>query len=171
LSKKKSHIIAYDVEITACFTGHRSYDGSHNRELERAIRGLYAQGYRNFLCGMAVGFDIEAAEVAISLKEELKGLRIVAVVPFEGMQQRFTHALRARFDKVIAESDEVVTLAPRYSVEVYAVRNNFLVDNSSVTIAYFDGSKGGTAYTVRRTTKQLHRLINIYISPQRELNF
>ena len=166
---KKLDAIAYDREITACFTGHRTYDGSRNSELEGAIRELYALGYRNFLCGMAVGFDIEAAEVALALREELAGLKIVAVVPFEGMQRGFSSSWRHRFERIIAEADETITIAPHYSTDVYVARNNFLVDNSSACIAYFDGSKGGTAYTVRRAVKGLLRLTNLYHNPQGEL--
>ena len=161
--------VAYDIDITACFSGHRTYDGSRNEELARVVRELYALGYRNFLCGMAVGFDIEAAEVVLALRQELAGVRVVAVVPFEGMQKGFSEEWKSRFEHIIAEADEVVTLATKYSVEVYTVRNNFLVDNSSACIAYFDGSKGGTAYTVNRAVKSLLRLTNLYHNPQREL--
>ena len=118
---------------------------------------------------MALGFDIEAAEVALALRGELAGLQIVAVVPFEGMQRGFSEEWQSRFDCIIAEANEVITLAPKYSVEVYAVHNNFLVDNSSACIAYFDGSKGGTAYTVRRAVKSLLHLTNLYHNPQRKL--
>ena len=162
-------IIAYDREITACFTGHRTYDGSRNSELESAIRELYAEGYRIFLCGMALGFDIEAAEVALALRGELAGLRVAAIIPFEGMQRGFSEEWQNRFERIVSEADEAIILAPHYSSEVYAVRNNFLVDNSSACIAYFDGSKGGTAYTVRRAVKGLLRLVNIYNNPQRKL--
>ena len=166
---KNRGIIAYDKDITVCFTGHRTYDGSRNEELARAVRRLYAEGYRNFLCGMAVGFDIAAAEVALDLREELCGLKVVAVTPFEGMQNRFSESDRNRFEQIVKCADESITLAPRYSTEVYAVRNNFLVDNSSACIAYFDGSKGGTAYTVRRALKSLLQIINLYPNPQGEL--
>ena len=159
----------YDKDITACFTGHRTYDGSRNEELARAVRELYALGYRNFLCGMAVGFDIVAAEVTLSLREELAGVRVVAIVPFEGVQKGFSEPWRSRFERVVVEADESITLAPKYSTEVYAVRNNFLVDHSSAIIAYFDGSKGGTAYTVRRAVKGLLRLTNLFHNPQGKL--
>jgi uncharacterized phage-like protein YoqJ len=162
-------IIAYDKDITACFTGHRTYDGSRNDELQSAIKALYARGYRTFLCGMAVGFALAAAEVALSLRHELQELRVVAVVPFEGMQQRFSKSQHALFERVTQEADEVVTLATRYSPSVYATRNNFLVDNSSAVIAYFTGEKGGTAYTVRRAVKGLLHITNIYNNPQRVL--
>ena len=166
---KLATVIAYDTEITACFTGHRTYDGSRNHELEVAIRGLYADGYRNFLCGMARGFDIEAAEVTLALRNELKGIKVVAIVPFEGMQNGFSEPWRSRFNRILREADDVVTLAPKYSTEVYAVRNNFLVDNSTALVAYFDGSKGGTAYTINRAVKGLLRIKNIYHNPQGEL--
>lgn len=169
LCNKKVKIIIYNREITACFTGHRTYDGSRNEELKAAIRELYARGYRIFLCGMAVGFDLAAAECALSLRDELQELRIVAVVPFEGMERRFSESQRALFEQISQESEEVVTLATHYSSSVYAMRNNYLVDNSSAVIAYFDGSKGGTAYTVRRAVKSLSLIVNIYNNPQQRL--
>ncbi|MBR1962955.1 MAG: DUF1273 family protein [Alistipes sp.] len=163
--------MAYDADITACFTGHRTYDGNRNEELKAAIRELYARGYRTFLCGMAVGFDLAAAEVALSLRDELKGLQVVAVVPFEGMQLRFSESQRALFERVAHGADEVITLATRYSASVYALRNNYLVDNCTAVIAYFTGQKGGTAYTVRRAVKKLAYIINIYNNPQQKLTF
>lgn len=166
---KKYSVIAYDRNITACFTGHRTYDGYCNEELRCAVRELYARGYRIFLSGMAVGFDHAAAEVVLQLREELPDISLVAVLPFEGVERNFSEKAKAHHNAILAAADEVIALASRYSAGVYAVRNNFLVDNSSATIAYFDGSKGGTAYTVRRTIKALHRYINLYISPQQEL--
>ena len=111
---------------------------------------------------MAVGFDLAAADIALSLREEFPDISVVAVIPFEGMHHRFPAEQRTLFERVAAEADEVITLATHYSVEVYTVRNNFLVDNSSACIAYFDGSKGGTAYTVRRAVKSLSLVVNIY---------
>lgn len=169
---EKSYItIVLNNEITACFTGHRTYKGTYNKELEDAIRRLYADGYRTFMSGMAVGFDLAAAEMVLALRNELKGISLIAVIPFEGMEQRFSEEDKARFATILAKADDRVILAPRYSSELYALRNNYLVDNSSAVIAYFDGSKGGTAYTVRRAVKSLHRYINLYQSAQQSLEF
>lgn len=118
---------------------------------------------------MAVGFDLAAAECALSLRKELAGLHVVAVVPFEGMQHRFPQSQRALFEQVTSEADEVITLATKYSVTAYTVRNNFLVDNASAVIAYFTGEKGGTAYTVRRAVKSLLEIYNLYPNPQQRL--
>lgn len=120
---------------------------------------------------MAVGFDIEAGLVALSLSNELPEIRIVAVIPFEGMQHRFSASQRIAFEQIIDKADEVITLATAYSAGVYAVRNNFLVDNSTAVITYFTGEKGGTAYTIKRAIKSLLQITNIYNNPQKELKF
>ena len=120
---------------------------------------------------MAIGFDLAAAEVALSLRKELPEIKVVAVIPFEGMQKHFSATQRSIFEKVTADANEVITLAMYYSTSVYALRNNYLVDNSSACIAYFDGSKGGTAYTVRRAVKGLSYILNIYNNPQQKLDF
>jgi uncharacterized phage-like protein YoqJ len=120
---------------------------------------------------MAIGFDLAAAEVAVSLRNELTDLKVIAIIPFEGMQNRFSASQRALFDKIANEADEVITLNTRYSASVYAQRNNYLVDNSSACIAYFTGEKGGTAYTIHRAVKNLAYIINIYNNPQQKLDF
>ena len=72
-----------DAATTAAFTGHRTYSGQANERLCDAVRSLYADGYRTFLSGMAVGFDMAAAECIIALRNELPDIRLVCVVPFE----------------------------------------------------------------------------------------
>lgn len=123
------------------------------------------------MCGMAVGFDLTAAELSIALRNELKGLKVIAIIPFEGMQRRFSASQKLTFERIKAEADEVIILATNYSPSVYATRNNYLVDNSSAVITYFTGEKGGTAYTVRRAVKSLSRITNIYNNPQQKLTF
>lgn len=123
------------------------------------------------MCGMAVGFDLTAAELSIALRNELKGLKVIAIIPFEGMQRRFSASQKSTFERIKAEADEVIILATNYSPSVYATRNNYLVDNSSAVITYFTGEKGGTAYTVRRAVKSLSQITNIYNNPQQKLTF
>ena len=54
-----------DPCTTVAFTGHRTYCGEASAALAAAIRGLHAHGFRTFLCGMAVGFDLAAAEAVL----------------------------------------------------------------------------------------------------------
>ena len=63
-----------DPCTTVAFTGHRTYCGEASAALAAAIRGLHAHGFRTFLCGMAVGFDLAAAEAVLELRDSLPGL-------------------------------------------------------------------------------------------------
>ena len=91
----------------------------------------------------------------------MPGLRLVAVIPFRGQESRFPAADRERFRRVLAEADSVEVLAPAYHRGCYAVRNDFLVDNARVLVAWYDGSPGGTRYTVRRALGRGLEVVNL----------
>lgn len=131
-----------DPCTTVAFTGHRTYCGEASAALAAAIRGLHAHGFRTFLCGMAVGFDLAAAEAVLELRDSLPGLRLVAVVPFGGQEARFSNADRVRYRAAMASADDAVVLSPVYYAGCYAVRNNYLVDHASLLVAWYDGSPG-----------------------------
>ena len=61
-------------EHTAAFTGHRRYDGECDDALRAVVRELYGWGFRVFWSGMALGFDLAAAEAVLALRGELPGI-------------------------------------------------------------------------------------------------
>ena len=67
----------YDKAVSVCFSGHRSVPFAKRRELKQCLKSeiakAYADGYRYFYCGMAMGFDLLAAEAALSRVEGLAG--------------------------------------------------------------------------------------------------
>ncbi len=151
-----------ELHTTAAFTGHRTYDGRADAALRERVRGLYEGGVRNFLSGMAMGFDLAAADAVLHLRGECPGMRLVAVMPFEGQQQRFPAAERSRFLRVLAAADERIVLAASYHRGVYSLRNDYLVDHAATLLAWYDGSPGGTRYTVRRALRMGRRFDNLY---------
>lgn len=255
-----------DPRTTVAFSGHRTYRGEADAALYAAVGELYARGYRTFLCGMAVGFDLAAAEAVLACRGHLPagardvgcacipsagpdpgraigsamdaempsapgtppvqpqssvadramppgqcqpsvpdmalppvhspsvvsgtampsaysssivadaampsapapapaplpGLALVAVVPFAGQEARFSAADRERFRRVLAAADSSVVLSPAYHPGCYAVRNNYLVDHASLLVAWYDGSPGGTHYTVRRALRRGVELVNLH---------
>ena len=156
-------------DITVSFTGHRTYRHECDDAVTAAVERLYGEGYRTFMTGMAVGFDLAAGECVLSLRYRLCGLRLVCVVPFRGMETRFAQADRGRFGRLMREADATVIIADEYIPEVYHRRNDFLVDNASFVLAYFDGRAGGTAYTVARAKREGLRVENLYRDGQLEL--
>lgn len=157
-----------EPRITAAFTGHRTYcasDADAADALRRTVGELYDRGFGTFLSGMAVGFDLAAAEAVLALRARCPGVRLVAVVPFHGQESRFALPDRDRFRRVLAAADEVVVLAPAYHRGCYAVRNDYLVDHASVLVAWYDGSPGGTHYTVRRALRRGVEIVNLHPAP------
>ena len=134
-------------EHTAAFTGHRRYDGECDDALRAVVRELYGWGFRVFWSGMALGFDLAAAEAVLALRGELPGLRRCCAVPFPGQADRFPEADRLRYMRILDRADEVATLAPRYEPRCYLRRDEFMVERSAAVVAWFDGGKGGTRYT------------------------
>lgn len=154
--------MTHELQSTVAFTGHRTYAGEASEALRDAIEGLYARGYRTFLDGMAAGFDLAAAEAVLACRPAMPGLRLVAVSPFAGQEMRFSAADRARFRSVSEAADAVLLLSPVYHAGCYAVRNNYLVDHASLVVAWYDGSPGGTHYTVRRALRRGLEVLNLH---------
>ena len=150
-----------DPRISVAFTGHRTYCGEASDALWQMLEALYDRGFRTFLSGMAVGFDLAAAEAVLELCRQRDGVRLVAAVPFLGQENRFSPADRERFRSVLAAAAETVVLSPVYHRGCYAVRNNYLTDNARVLVAWYDGSSGGTHYTVRRALRRGLEVVNL----------
>lgn len=234
-----------DRLTTVAFTGHRTYGGQAAAALRATVGELYARGFRTFLCGMAMGFDLAAAEAVLACRDSetgsafspatvpasalssaatsaaafssapdsvssfspaafptstlapaasfasafpaamvsasvfspaaapdphfphtpMPGLRLVAVIPFRGQESRFPAVDRERFRRVLAAADHSVTLSPSYHAGCYAVRNNYLVEHAALLVAWYDGSPGGTHYTVRRALGWGLEFINLHPHP------
>lgn len=161
-----------EKDKSVSFTGHRSFkmDGGGlflqswddiAVRLDDVLRGLVAEGYTDFLCGMAEGFDLVAGEAVVELRKEFPHLHLTAVLPFPEQSRGFDASVKARYDALLAAADEITTLRPHYTVECFHARNDFLVDHCSVLVCYYNGSLGGTRYTVRRALQKQLRIINM----------
>ncbi len=161
-----------DRSKTVSFSGHRSFKMDNGGlflqswddiaiRLDDILRGLIAEGYTDFMCGMAEGFDLMAGEAVVALRNEFPQLRLVAVLPFPEQSKGFDTATKARYEALMAAADETVIVRPCYTMDCFHARNDFLVDNGSVLVCYYNGSLGGTRYTVRRALQRQVRILNI----------
>ena len=144
------------------FTGHRTYRGETGDALSRTLEELCARGFRTFVSGMAVGFDLAAAEAVLALRERCPEVRLVAAVPFPEQARYFPCEERIRYERVLAAADETEVLAPAYHRGCYARRNDFLVDHAQILVAGYDGSPGGTRYTVGRALVRSREVVNLH---------
>lgn len=74
-----------------------------------------------------MGFDMLAAEVALALQSELSGLQVIAVVPYRGQSERWNDAMKARYDTILCNSDDVIILSEHYYHGCLLRRNDYMV--------------------------------------------
>ena len=152
---------------TAAFTGHRFVDASLRehvkKRLKRAVLDAYGNGIRNFISGFAIGFDMMAAEEVVSLKQTHPDITLIAAIPFKGQASRFSFYDRKRYDRLLEVADEVIVLSESYYPRCFLDRDEFMVNNSSKLIGYYDGrEKGGTFYTIRKAMAQNIPIVNVF---------
>ena len=159
--------IKFCEAATAAFTGHRWYDSSRKhsvrKRIEECVRVAYRNGITNFISGMAIGFDLLAAELVLSLKQECPDITLTAALPFGEQASRFNERNKSRYYKCLSQADDIVILSNDYTAKCYLERDRFMVEHSSLLIACYDGrNKGGTFWTVNYAARIGKNVINIY---------
>ena len=154
---KQLSIFQEEKQIKTCvFTGHRELGPDFSKKkLKDEIKGLLLQGVDTFLCGMAIGFDLLAAETVLSLKRKNPQIRLVACIPCIGQEKYFSKADQKRYVAALQKADEKVILSDGYYKGCMQVRDKYMAERGDVMLAYCKKQEGGTAYTVR-CFKKLH---------------
>ena len=150
-----------NVNNVCSFTGHRILSKNFNeQELKTVIVGLIKEGVNTFLVGMALGFDSKCFQTLYYLKREYD-IRIIAVVPCADQSRYFNKSQKEEYQKMLSQADETVVLSNGYYDGCMMVRNHYLVDNSSVVVAYINYNRGGTYQTVKYAAEKQRRIIYV----------
>ena len=149
-----------------CFTGHRPeklpwrYDENDPRcaalkeRIADTVRAVYEAGVRHFICGMAKGCDMYFAEAVIAMRDEYPGVTLEAAIPCESQADRWSVAERERYFYVIHQCDRETLVQREYTDDCMLRRNRYMVDNASILIAVYDGTRGGTMQTVNYAARR-----------------
>ena len=137
-----------DIEKTCAFTGHRAVGNALDISLlTECVKGFIEKGYDTFLCGMAIGFDLIAAQTVLSLKEQFDNVKLIACVPCPGQERFFPDGEKEKYSDILSKCDQVITVSAHYYKGCMHTRDRFIGANSSVLIAYERPATGGTHYT------------------------
>ena len=109
--------------------------------------------------GGAVGVDHIAADCCIEL-----GIPYIIVLPFppEIFTARWPANSRVHLRFLMSKASDVVILDDHFSFEGYQRRNEYMVDRADIVVAYWDGSRGGTANTVGYARRKGVPVMNLY---------
>lgn len=151
------------MENKVCaFSGHRNLNagGFDSALLDRVILDLIKTGTKKFLCGMAHGFDLAAAQSVLQYKERY-GVHLTACLPCANQSVTFSEKNRQIYNCVLEKCDEVITLSPEYHNGCMHERDRFMVDNSDVLVCYLRRNSGGTFYTVNYARRLGKKIIEL----------
>lgn len=146
------------------FSGHRSYDHSADDKLRSVVADLYDDGVRIFRVGMAEGFDLAAGEVVLSLMEVHDDIVLEAYVPWPLFSARFERESRMKYDAIIAKAQVIRYAGFVFQNNIFHQRNDMLVDGAGYLVAWWNGSRSGTGYTVGRARRHHAKIINLHPS-------
>ena len=108
-----------------------------------------------------LGVDMLAAEVVLKMRKEHPEVSLTCVLPCRDQANRWQEADRLRHQDILLRADEVVCLQESYSRSVMLARDRYLVQHSDCLLAVFNGSPGGTKYTVDYALRAGRRVVRI----------
>ena len=151
---------------SCCFTGHRptKLPWGYNERDPRCVRLkeriadavllAYQEGYRHFLCGMAQGCDLYFCEAVLALRERY---------PEVTVEDAWPEAERRRYRELVAKCDMETMVSDTYSSACMQRRDRYMVDHAMLLIAAFDGTAGGTRYTVEYALRRGIEIFDVSI--------
>lgn len=162
-------------EQTVAFTGNRDIITSTRitdrnlsnvlrTELTNKLEECYLHGKTIYLSGMAVGWDLICAEEVLNLKLKYVDVKLVAVIPFRGQEEKYINSDKQKYNMIINSADLVDIVSDgNYEMDVYHKRNDFLVAHASEFIAYHSGKmRSGTASTINKAKKAGLNVFNLF---------
>ncbi|MGG0793765.1 SLOG family protein [Brevibacillus laterosporus] len=177
---------------TACFTGHRppklgGYDIKNPKMMllkEKLIKTIEMvieeEGVTRFISGGALGTDTLAFYCVHFLKDQYPHIKNILSVPFENQDKVWSEEQKKWYRKMFNLADEVIYVDKinDYIVDDATVgdyhpsklqkRNEYMVDNSKVVIAVYDGSKGGTSNCLWYARKSIEKRVIYQLDPNYE---
>lgn len=172
-------LFCIDKDTTACFSGHRpdKLFGTDNPlgiakdilfdMLIENIDIAYKKGCVTFLCGMAKGFDLIAGDAVLHYRKVNKledKIRIIGVSPYRNEIKSFHGDDLIAYQRISSAAEEMIYLSEDYNRSCFHMRNNFMVDNSSVLICACADFKSGTGATISYAAKKKLSIQSIDLS-------
>ena len=158
---------------TCCFTGHRpgKLPWRYNEEdlrcvslkarIADAVEAAYQEGFRHFLCGMALGCDLYFCECVLRLRQMHPDVTVEAAIPCPSQAEGWPAEQRLRWQRLVAACDYETMVQQQYSPGCMQRRNRYMVDHASLLIAVHDGLPGGTRRTIEYALRRGIGIVDI----------
>lgn len=153
--------------FAAAFSGHRELP-TQNIDMikqlirDEAVRLIVQEKYLYFASGGARGFDLLAAQVILELKEVYPHIGLYMVLPCADQSTGYSQQELSLYNSLLHSADHVryTSFASYFSGCMWR-RNKYMVDHSSVIIAYQTHRRSGTSQTTDYARKCGLQVINL----------
>lgn len=148
---------------TCCFTGHRpnKLPWGYNEKgisfllfkirLRKTIKLAIKSGYKYFISGMALGSDMLCAEIVLDLKKKYSNIELECAIPCINQTEKWLGNSIKRYEQILSKADKITYVSPvKYFKGCMTKRNNYMIDNSSLLIAIYNKSAGGTQRSIEK---------------------
>lgn len=154
------------------FAGERAMiiqSGVKKKMIEVILRA-HAKGYSRFVSGGALGIDQIAAEAILEVRDRGYLVELVMALPFPSQDRKWPPYAQEKYRRLLSRADEIIYCSEDpYAVWKMQKRNVWMVDNSSVVVAFWAGDAGGTKNCVEyaRSKQKSTLIINPYTLEER----
>ena len=150
---------------TACFTGHRIIARGEvsmlKAKLVGAIDSLVNQGYRTYISGGALGWDMLAAAAVLELKDRYPDISLIMMLPCYDQEKGWSERDKAVYKNILAKADELIYVSMTYSNDCMKKRNMQMIKMSDFCIAYVKHQRSGASQTMRLAKEKGIGIINL----------
>lgn len=146
-----------------CFSGHRpekmpsecSVCGYKIKiALYHQIDKAIERGYTHFICGGCRGVDFWSAERILTLSKNNSQLKLEIAIPFEGQADKWNMYDRKRYNEILQRANFVTRLQDNYTRDCFQKRNVYMINQSSLLIAVWNGKPSGTKNCISYAEKK-----------------
>ncbi len=149
------------------FTGHRKIPAEDavalQENLSKEVESLVYAGFTTFLCGAARGFDLLAAMAVLRVKRNNPSVRLIYLVPCRNQAEKWSPEEQQWYRNMLLHG-EIRLLQEQYDSTCMRKRNQMLVENASIGVAYYNpqNKASGTGMTYRFAEERHRSVINLY---------
>ena len=155
----------HEKNIACCFTGHRKIPQKKYIQIQEKLKDKIVKaiqnGYTFFYAGGAVGFDTMAAQAVFELKAQHPHIKLILVLPCVNQTDDWEQSDIDEYERIRVFADDVIYTSEEHKKGCMHKRNRYMVDNSSLCVAYMTKKSGGTAYTMNYAEENQVMVFNI----------
>ena len=104
---------------------------------------------------MALGSDILCAKIILELKKKHSNIELECAIPCINQTEKWFGENLKRYQNILSKADKVTYVSSvKYFNGCMMKRNNYMIDNSSLLIAIYNGSPDGTKQTIEKAKQK-----------------